>query len=76
MHSHYPLLAASTLLILPLATTMSSVPSLVLYAYVLLGRVGIETRYLTDNGDLTILTDSVDSSWTAVKSLWISTLTK
>jgi len=45
---------------------MSSVPSL--YAYVFIGRVSSETRYLTDNGDLTIFTDSVESPW-------ISTLT-
>jgi len=52
------------------------VPTLVLYAHVFISRLGSETRYLTDNGDLTILSDSVDSPWTAVKSLWISTLTK
>ena len=47
--AHEQLLPASTLFILPLATTMSSVPSLVLYAYVFIGRVSSETRYLTEN---------------------------
>jgi hypothetical protein len=55
MHSHYPLL--------PLATTISSVLSLFRYhdADVFIGRVSSQTRYLTDNGDVIILTDSVDS---------------
>ena len=41
---------------------MSSVPSLVRYENFFIGQVLSQTRYLTlaDNGDLTILTDSVD----------------
>ena len=59
--AHTKSLPASALMILP---QLSSVPSLVRfkldYADFFIGQVLVQTRYFTDIGDLTILTDSMD----------------